>query len=55
MGAARRNEPEPDVRTLTGWRRELVGDDLSDLLAGRSAVSVGPERRLELRDRQPAS
>jgi ribonuclease D len=55
VGAARRNEREPDVRTLTGWRRELVGDDLRDLLAGRSAVSVGPERRLELRDRQPAS
>ncbi len=55
VGAARRNEPEPDVRTLTGWRRELVGDDLRDLLAGRSAVSVGPERRLELRDRQAAS
>ena len=55
VGAARRNEPEPDVRTLTGWRRELVGDDLRDLLAGRSAVSVGPERRLELRDRPAAS
>ncbi len=55
VGAARRNEREPDVRTLTGWRRELVGDDLRDLLAGRSAVSVGPERRLELRDRQAAS
>jgi ribonuclease D len=55
VGAARRNEAEPDVRTLTGWRRELVGDDLRDLLAGRSAVSVGPERRLELRDRQAAS
>ncbi len=25
VGAARRAEPEPDVRTLTGWRRELVG------------------------------
>ncbi len=34
VGAARRGEPEPDVRTLTGWRRELVGDDLRDLLAG---------------------
>jgi ribonuclease D len=49
VGAARRLEPEPDVRTLSGWRRELVGDDLSDLLAGRSAVSVGARRRLELR------
>jgi ribonuclease D len=48
VGAARRTEPEPDVRTLTGWRRELVGDDLRDLLAGHSSVAVGPDRRLRL-------
>jgi ribonuclease D len=54
VGAARRGEPEPDVRTLSGWRRELVGDDLSDLLAGRSAVSVGRGRRLELSARPDA-
>jgi ribonuclease D len=48
VAATRRSEPEPDVRTLSGWRRELVGDDLRDLLAGASAVSVGPGRRLEL-------
>jgi ribonuclease D len=48
VGAARRTEPEPDVRTLTGWRRELVGDDLRDLLAGHSSVAVGPDRRLHL-------
>jgi ribonuclease D len=55
VGAARRSEPEPDLRTLSGWRRELVGDDLRDLLAGRSAVSVGPGRRLGLtRSRAPA-
>ncbi len=51
VGAARRSEPEPDVRTLSGWRRELVGDDLRDLLGGRGAVAVGPDRRLELRAR----
>jgi ribonuclease D len=49
VAASRRGAAEPDVRTLTGWRRELVGDDLRDLLAGRGAVSVGPDRRLELR------
>jgi len=49
VGAARRNDPEPEVRTLSGWRRELVGDDLRDLLAGHSAVAVGADRRLELR------
>ena len=48
VSAARRGEPEPNVRTLDGWRRELVGADLRDLLAGRSAVSVGPNRRLSL-------
>jgi ribonuclease D len=48
VAAARRNEPEPDVRTLAGWRRELVGEDLRDLLAGRKAVLIGPGRRLEL-------
>jgi ribonuclease D len=48
VAATRRSEPEPDVRTLSGWRRELVGDDLRDVLAGASAVSVGPDRRLGL-------
>src|SRR5450755_2835505 len=48
VGAARRSEPEPEVRTLTGWREELVGSDLRDLLAGRRSVLVGPDRRLEL-------
>ena len=40
--AARRGEPEPDVRTLRGWRRELVGAELLELLAGRRALGVGP-------------
>lgn len=47
--AARQGAPDPDVRTLTGWRRELVGADLEALLAGRCAVVVGAGRRLELR------
>jgi ribonuclease D len=50
VSAARRGEPEPAVRTLSGWRRELVGDDLRDLLAGRSAVAVGPDLKLTLAD-----
>jgi ribonuclease D len=48
VSATRRGEPEPEVRTLEGWRSELVGTDLRDLLAGRKAVSVGPDRRLSL-------
>ncbi len=50
VAAARRGESEPDVRTLVGWRSELVGAEVRDLLAGRRAVSVGPERRLVLSD-----
>src|SRR5579884_473551 len=46
--AIRRSEPEPPVRTLSGWRSELVGADLRDLLAGRSAISLGPDGRLVL-------
>jgi ribonuclease D len=48
VGAARRDEAEPQVRTLAGWRRELVGADLRDLLDGRRAIGVGPQRRLVL-------
>ena len=50
VAAARESAPEPEVRTLTGWRRELVGDDLAALLSGRAGLLVGPRRRLELRD-----
>ncbi|MEA2196787.1 MAG: ribonuclease [Solirubrobacteraceae bacterium] len=46
VAAARRREPEPSVRTLSGWRRELVGADLRDLLAGRSSVAVGDDGRV---------
>jgi ribonuclease D len=38
---------EPDVRTLRGWRRELAGAELLELLAGDISLSVGraPGRR----------
>lgn len=48
VGATRRGAPEPDVRTLAGWRRELVGADLHELLSGRSALSAGRNGRLQL-------
>ncbi|MDQ6915608.1 MAG: ribonuclease D, partial [Actinomycetota bacterium] len=41
---------EPDLRVLDGWRRELVGDELLELLAGRRTLGVGPEGRLEVRE-----
>jgi ribonuclease D len=37
---ARRGRPEPDVRTLRGWRRELVGTELLELLAGEHTLGV---------------
>jgi ribonuclease D len=48
IAAARRSDPEPDVRTLAGWRRELVGADMRDLLSGRTALAVGAGSKLEL-------
>jgi ribonuclease D len=48
VGAARRGEPEPAVRPLTGWREQLVGADVRDVLSGRGAVAVGEDRRLRL-------
>jgi ribonuclease D len=38
--AVRRSRQEPDVRTLRGWRRELVGAELLELLAGRRSLGV---------------
>jgi len=38
--AARRGREEPDVRTLRGWRRELVGEELLALLAGERRLGV---------------
>jgi ribonuclease D len=48
IGAARRGEPEPPVRALTGWREQLVGSDLRNLVAGKGAVAVGQDMRLRL-------
>jgi ribonuclease D len=46
--AVREGNGEPDVRTLHGWRREVVGDELLELLAGRRALRVGADRRIEV-------
>ena len=44
--AQRSGADEPSVRTLEGWRRELVGAELLELLAGRRTLRLGPDRRL---------
>ena len=41
VAARRSDEREPGVRTLRGWRRELVGEELLALLDGRVSLSVG--------------
>jgi ribonuclease D len=48
--AARRGLEEPDVRTLQGWRRELVGAELLELLDGRRRLGVGPGGRIAVLD-----
>ncbi len=49
--AVRLGLDEPDVRTLQGWRRELVGEELLELLKGRRALFVGERLELVVEDR----
>jgi ribonuclease D len=46
--SARRGDAEPDVRTLKGWRRELVGAELLELLGGRRRLGIGDGGRVEI-------
>jgi ribonuclease D len=50
VSSVRRGRSEPAVRTLQGWRRNLVGAELLELLAGRRTLSVRSSR-LEIADR----
>ena len=40
VAARRAGDEEADVRTLRGWRRELVGEELLELLDGHVSLSV---------------
>jgi ribonuclease D len=47
VAAVRRGENRNHVRVARGWRRELVGDELAELLAGRRGLGVGEDGGLE--------
>jgi ribonuclease D len=46
--AVRTSSDEPNVRTLQGWRRAVVGAELLELLQGRRSLRVGPGRTIEV-------
>jgi ribonuclease D len=46
--ALREGAPEPEVRTLSGWRREVVGYELLELLEGRRSLTVGADRHVAI-------
>jgi ribonuclease D len=48
VAGVRLRKPDADVRTLNGWRRELVGDELLALLRGELTLSIGRDGRLEI-------
>jgi ribonuclease D len=47
-GLRRGGDGDP-LRVTRGWRRELVGDELRELVAGRRSLAVGPDGRLLVR------
>jgi ribonuclease D len=49
VSALRRGEGGDRLRISHGWRRELVGIELRELVAGRLSLSVGPDGRLVVR------
>jgi len=52
--SARTRRAEPDVRTLTGWRREVVGEELLALLRGERTIAIGDGGRLAISGRDGA-
>lgn len=50
MSALRQGEDGAGVRVGRGWRRELVGDELRELAAGRRSLSIGEDGRLLVRE-----
>jgi ribonuclease D len=48
VAEVRRGEDRDGVRVASGWRHDLVGSELRELLAGRGSVGVGEDGRLRL-------
>jgi ribonuclease D len=48
VSALRRGEESDQVRVAHGWRRELVGAELAELVSGRRALSVGEDGGLRV-------
>ena len=48
VGSVRRGDDSDQVRVAHGWRQELVGAELRELVEGRRALSVDPEGGLRV-------
>ena len=46
VSAVRSGSPDPDVRTLRGWRRAVVGDELLALLRGQRSLRIDDQLRV---------
>ncbi|HEY7965674.1 MAG TPA: HRDC domain-containing protein [Solirubrobacteraceae bacterium] len=51
VSAVRSGRSEPDVRTLAGWRRELVGEELLAMLRGERSIAVSATGQLAINGR----
>ena len=52
LGQAEEGEDvDADVRTLQGWRRELVGDELLALLRGERALAIDADLKVRVTER----
>jgi ribonuclease D len=50
VSALRRGESGDGIRAAQGWRRELVGQELAELVAGRLALSAATDGGLSVRE-----
>ena len=53
VSALRRGHDRNSTRVVHGWRRELVGEELEELVAGRLSLRVGADGRLEVTGSDP--